>query len=340
MEIRGTEMNPTTFHSIVAQVNLKAKTHAIGGLAALRAKIKGKARLPQDVFPKSTTFDTYAFHYGGRKELQFNIGMDNDELRHGVAFSLKTNQTLPSIDILTPKIKLFNDFMDLYAEKFADMRMWYHDGSTRSGDFMPTPVHTDLVHEGVFIFLGKHQTVSRINCDLILDDLDRLLPLYRYVESEGTTHPTTALMSGTFQFHPGFTPKAVTATVTQTQKDIDVFLRHNALQEALYRKLAKEHGRANVSVEQPSGVGTSIDVVVRHEGQFWFFEIKTADSPRACLRQAVGQLLEYSFWPGAQFARRLVVVGEKTLDAEGKKYLKTLKSRFRLPFAYEQLALE
>jgi hypothetical protein len=44
-------------------------------------------------------------------------------------------------------------------------------------------------------------------------------------------------------------------------------------------------------------VGTVIDVVVKMKNEYWFYEIKTALTPRACLREATGQLLEYGFGP-------------------------------------------
>jgi len=328
------------FQSVVWEINLKAKTHPIGGLSAIRKDLKGKRQLPRDIFPKSTTFDTYAFHYGGRKELQFNIGMDvYNELRYGVAFSLETNHSLPSIDVLIPKIKLFNDFIQLYSEEYVDMRMWYYKEESRSIDYIPVPISSDLVTEGVFIFLGKRQKLNRLDYGLLLNDLDRLLPLYRYVESNGNLQPASAVGEEPFKFRPGFTPKESATVITQVQKELDVSLRHNVLQEALYHRLAKKYGAQNVSAEQPSGVGTSIDAVVRHGEEFWFYEIKTADSPRACLRQAVGQLLEYAFWPGAQAATRLIAVGEKALDKEGREYLHALQTRFRLPIAYEQITV-
>ena len=59
---------------------------------------------------------------------------------------------------------------------------------------------------------------------------------------------------------------------------------------------------------------------------------------RGCLREAIGQLLEYAFWPGAQEAKRLIVVGETAIDRDAAKYLCRLKERFSLPIEYEQLA--
>jgi hypothetical protein len=40
-----------------------------------------------------------------------------------------------------------------------------------------------------------------------------------------------------------------------------------------------------------------MDVVVRLGIRYWFYEIKTALSARACIREALAQLLEYSYWP-------------------------------------------
>ncbi|MHB8085097.1 MAG: PDDEXK family nuclease [Dehalococcoidia bacterium] len=334
-------MTTSSFHSIVSQINQKAKMHAIGDLARIRKDLKGKERLPLDLFPKSTTFDKYAFHFGGRKELQFNIGIDSgmdDELRYGVAFSLETNQSLPNIDVLIPKIRLFNDFIQLYSGEYADMCMWHWKDDVRSTDYMLMPISTDLVSEGVFIFLGKRMKLNRIDYETLLNDLDRLLHLYTYVESNGNQQPVSGGLEP-FRFHAGFTPKASTAAVTQVQRDLDISLRHNALQEALYGRLAEKHGAQNVAGELQSGAGTSIDMVVQHGDDLWFYEIKTSDSPRGCLRQAIGQLLEYAFWPGTQEANRLIVVGERALDNEGQAYLNILQRRFGLPFEYEQITI-
>jgi len=65
----------------------------------------------------------------------------------------------------------------------------------------------------------------------------------------------------------------------------------------------------------PNGIGGRIDTVVSQDGGYWFYEIKTAMSARACIRDALAQLLEYAYWPGAREASRLIIVGEPELDA-------------------------
>jgi hypothetical protein len=205
---------------------------------------------------------------------------------------------------------------------------------------MPAPIPPELVTEGVFIFLGGRQLVDELDYELLLNDFDKLLPLYKYVESNGRLQPISSVKATPFKFHPGLVAKPSSAQASQAQKELDIALRHNDLQAMLYRRLTEKYGVENVGTEIASGAGNSVDFVVRQEDNFWFYEIKTASSPRACIREAFGQLLEYAFWPGSQEATRLIVIGEKALDEEGSKYLRTLRERFSLPLEYEQLVVE
>ena len=203
---------------------------------------------------------------------------------------------------------------------------------------MPSAIPSERVKNGVFVFLGKRFPIDELDYDRVLTDFDRLLPLYRYVESNGSLQPTSVFDNRPFSFTPGCTVKPGQTTAQLAQDPIDVMLRHNLMQEALYEKLVTKYGADNVGTELPSGVGTRVDVVVRHPDSFWFYEIKTAHSPRACIREAIGQLLEYSYWPKAQEAAKLIVVGERPLDSEGEAYLALLTTRFSIPIEYEHIA--
>ena len=236
-----------------------------------------------------------------------------------------------------PTVKFFNDFMELNAGEFSDMRMWYYNNQ-RSVDQPPGPISSALVTEGVFVFLGNRQPLQKIDYEKILNDFDRLLALYQYVESSGATAPVPLPKTG-FDFKPGLSKKVKTAKATLAEKELDLDLRHNLLQETLYQRLASQFGKDNVRAEQPSGVGTKIDIVVKMTKEYWFYEIKTALTPRACLREAIGQLLEYAFWPGAQEPTRFIVVGESPLDKDGQEYLRRLKKRLSLPIEYEAIVI-
>jgi hypothetical protein len=337
-------MSTNDFRAIVAEVNSRAKDYHIGELQRIRKELQRKRAPTFKIFTSLTTFDTWAFHHGGRKELQFNLGIEHlnnkEELRFGVAFSFRASQSLPKIDVLFPKVNLFNDYMKLYPEQFADMRMWHYTKSERSSDYMPTPILPELVKKDVFIFLGKRQLLSKTDYGLLLNTFDRLLPLYQYVESNGSLPPVQDIAMPQFQFRSGYTvAKASSAVISLIERELDANLRHNILQEVLCRKLSRKYGKENVGDEIPSGAGTRIDVVVRQNNEYWFYEIKTAYSPRACIRQALGQLLEYAFWNDSKKVTRLIVVGEMPLDKEGSKYLSVLRKRFSLPVEYEHITI-
>ena len=83
--------------TIAAELNAKAVGHLIAELQEIRKKLKGlKVRAGHDIFRlegrSKTVFQDWAFHYGGRSELQFNIGKDGSGgamFRDGVAFSFE-----------------------------------------------------------------------------------------------------------------------------------------------------------------------------------------------------------------------------------------------------------
>jgi hypothetical protein len=258
-----TRVSKPDIHAIAAELNSRSRTHPIGALQEIRADLKGLSRQAgHDIFSGQTINDDWAFHHGGRSELQFNIGEISDPrgFRFGIAFSFEPSQTLPSpLPVLAPKVKLFNDFMGLNAEVFADMRMWHFGkgDQTPSDEYMPGPIPWERVKEGVFVFLGKRQRLDSIDYEAILSDLDRLLPLYKYVESGGASQPVVMPLGARFEFHAGCSVKASSAIATQIQRQIDIALRHNELQQALHRRLVSEYGEEEANRHRSSAQRTS-----------------------------------------------------------------------------------
>jgi hypothetical protein len=327
------------FEAIVTELNRRSAGRPIGDLQRLRQQLKGHQRAAgSKLFSRQTTFKEYAFHHGGRSELQFNIGVEpicsSEWLRYGVAFSLEPSQSLPTIEPLRSKIERFNQYVRLYGDDLADCRMWHFSGDIRSEDYLPSAIPDELVRNNVFIFLGKRQVPAALELDDILQDFDRLLPLYRYVESHSQNFPVQTDDTTGLMFEPGCSlKKSATAVILPAQR-LNVLLRHNEIQRTVYSILAARHGSTSVGTENITGTGNRVDVVVRLEGAFTYYEIKTDLSARACVRSAIGQLFEYSFWPSATRANHLVVIGEPELDAETRQYLKSLRNDFGIPLYY------
>lgn len=328
---------------IAEELNRLSKSHAIGALQDIRQDIKGLSRrAAKNIFSTQSIHKGYAFHLGGRSELQFNIGWETVDgvrrFRHGVAFSLEPSQSLPSIDPLVPKVSRFNEFVRAYPDELVRFRMWHFESDVRSGNYGVSEILPELVKPGVFIFLGHLAQSSTPDYELVLSDFDSLLPLYQFVEGL-ENFPTVTTTSG-FEFVPGCSIKPASTTASLTERSIDVSLRHNTIQLALYNFLVQRHGAEAVGAEIPSGVGTRLDVVLKEGDTFSIYEIKTAQSARACVREALSQLLEYSYWPGTHEAKRLVVVGEPKLDEECCNFLSVMRTRFSLPVYYGQFKVE
>lgn len=141
-----------------------------------------------------------------------------------------------------------------------------------------------------------------------------------------------------FKFKSGHTPKKTgTVKVKVAKAEAEAELLHNRMQTKLYGDLVAAFGAPHVGTEVPTGAGTSIDVVVDTNEFRWFYEIKTSDSVRSCIRQAIPQLLEYAYWQcKSDTADKLIVVGPAAITPEAENYLKFLRETFHLELHYEQ----
>ena len=115
-------------------------------------------------------------------------------------------------------------------------------------------------------------------------------------------------------------------------------MRHNEIQEKLYQQLCEKYGESNVGTEIETGYSTSIDAVVRIKDEQWFYEIKTASSAKACIREGLSQILEYAYWSGKPQAQRLIVVSTNPETSGTKRYIEFLRCNFKLPIYYEQIS--
>ncbi len=106
---------------------------------------------------------------------------------------------------------------------------------------------------------------------------------------------------------------------------------HDKLQNALctllrnnykdrYKKVIIEKDRVDIKAKT-------------HSDKWHYFEIKT-DSPKLSIRNALGQILEYSYWPDLERAEKLIIIADNAPDSETRKYLKHIRNKFKLPVSY------
>ena len=105
---------------------------------------------------------------------------------------------------------------------------------------------------------------------------------------------------------------------------------HNALQNQLHELLIAHYGHAAVKQEEDF-----VDLMVRLKHKTLLIEVKSSPSPVACIREALGQLLQYSWKLGLQGkAVRYVVVGPSLPGNEDMQYLAHVAAESSIPLIY------
>ncbi|MEZ8803909.1 hypothetical protein AB6D78_22325 [Vibrio splendidus] len=325
--------------SICEELNALSKDYKIGQLQRLRKKIKRLSK-PKTLklFSDQTIADEWAFHSGGRTELQFNVGYESRGFRYGVALSLQLSQTLPDISEFEIKIQRFNEFLLAHYSELKHFDMWvYTRDSGRTETFKVTEISSQYFEEGNFIFIGKMSSPDNIDTTQILTVFDQLLPLYEYVESDISLDESVSTVSDGFKFTSGFSSKKSITVGTTCSKSFEIDLKHNELQMHLCTLLSEIYGAENVGDECLTKFGTRVDAVVQTSSGNVFYEIKTASTLKLCIRESIGQLLEYAYWGTEVVPSKVVIVSEHSVTNEAKNYLKKLRNDFGLPIYYQQV---
>lgn len=112
---------------------------------------------------------------------------------------------------------------------------------------------------------------------------------------------------------------------------------HDKLQNALYTLLRDNYKNEykNVSIEKGR-----VDIKAKtHSDRWHYFEIKT-DCPKLSIRNAFGQILEYSYWPESERAEKLIIISDNAPDSDTKKYLAHIRRKFNLPVFYRSFNMD
>jgi hypothetical protein len=184
--------------SLSKKLNESAKSdgHHIAQLPTLRKKYLRKERLPDHIFDDKTVFpkEKYAFHYGGRDEMQFNVGEETINgiaiTRYCLAISLESSRSLTNPPrTLLPFWKRFKEVLQKHPEYSKQYKIWYHTRPTHenhSVHFLSSENVDDTIFAiNNFICIGNY--ISKPISDLDENDistmlygLDSLLPIYNY----------------------------------------------------------------------------------------------------------------------------------------------------------------
>jgi hypothetical protein len=110
----------------------------------------------------------------------------------------------------------------------------------------------------------------------------------------------------------------------QMQNAIHELLKNSGQYD--YKKVFIEKGRVDIKA-------------ITKENTWHFFELKT-DNAKQSIRKALGQILEYAYFPDTEKAEKLIIVADEEPNAEVIKYLDHIRNKFDLPISYRHFNLE
>lgn len=113
-----------------------------------------------------------------------------------------------------------------------------------------------------------------------------------------------------------------------SESTTEIEARHQKMQEGLKKSLEAE-GYTNIIME-----ANHIDLQASKNGEIHFFEVKTHDTARACIREALGQILEYNHFPNTKRADRMVIVGPAKPSRQELLYIKCLRQQYGMNIIY------
>ena len=123
---------------------------------------------------------------------------------------------------------------------------------------------------------------------------------------------------------------------TGTPEEVKVKFTHNSIMSQLYHELCIEYGSENVGTENKIG-NKKIDVVVRTDKGFDIYEIKSDIDPRNCVREAMGQILDYAYFECKDKIGKMTIVGPTEETREVKDYLTKFRDKNGIEIYYRNV---
>ena len=119
-------------------------------------------------------------------------------------------------------------------------------------------------------------------------------------------------------------PQTRTITLTYIAEQ-----KHNKLQETLEKLLVEKHGRNNVILEE-----NFVDIKVLNRKYIALYEVKSAAYASDCVKQALGQILMYSFREKDERPQKIFIAGQYAPTKHDDEYIQFIKDKMDFEFDY------
>jgi len=244
----------------------------------------------------------------GKEEAAFIFSINMPNNRCAVIFENVSNDAATATWVFVTKIENYEPCINLVFDYFTDYAVFKKRFSLRQKTVNPP----EKFKAENYVFIDHddlRQWLKKLNT--ILEQAPELSEI---------------------QFVPGLHIPKSSETRKGHNETITTKHLHNQLIRKLYDKLCGKYGEANVGTE--NRVGTKrVDVLVKGDGYYDLYEIKTAANAYDCVKEAFGQLFLYAFLSCSR-VRKMVVVGTSEAPKEFEQYLATQRKNNSLQLYY------
>ena len=107
---------------------------------------------------------------------------------------------------------------------------------------------------------------------------------------------------------------------------------HKKIQNAVAELIKDQYVLPYVETSLTNADGQRVDIkgIFKETGEWHYFEIKT-DSAKKCIREALGQILEYAHYPNVNRAEKMFIVGPQKPDEKDMAYMKYIRNTYGMP---------
>lgn len=133
----------------------------------------------------------------------------------------------------------------------------------------------------------------------------------------------------------GTTERNTQAHIRTINRSYIVEQKHNKIQEALRKKLADKYGEENIIMEE-----NYVDVKLIQPNFISFYEVKSSSYASECIREALGQILLYSYNDQDKREKKIYVVGQYPANEQDYGYINYIKEKLSLEFEYLNVDIE
>ena len=174
----------------------------------------------------------------------------------------------------------------------------------------------------------KIKTINHDNLNTWINKLnDLIVPVPQQATGKTLEH---------IQFVSGLNIKNNNTERVNKKEAIAVINLHDELKEKLYLQLTQKYGTDNVGTEVSIG-HKKIDLVVKNQDSYDLYEIKTNQEVRICIREAMGQIIDYAFFECKDKVGKMTIVGPTQISQEASEYLKNIRNKHNLPIYYDSV---